>query len=98
MSQIRELKHDIATSLFLCPCKIDELLDRYFLKNKSKYGISILLNMLEQDGAMYWKGETMHIKKAWAKKNLKERELDFRTDRQKWIDSLTPFQRAYYGI
>jgi hypothetical protein len=54
--------------------------------------------MLEQDGAMYWKGETMHIKKSWAKKNLKDRELDFRTEREKYIDSLTPFARSVHGL
>lgn len=98
MSEIKELKHDIATSLFLCPCEINELLDRDFLKNKSEYGVSILVKMLEQDEAIYYKGEVMHIKKAWAKKNLKDRELDFRTEREKYIDSLTPFARSVYGI
>lgn len=98
MSEIKELRYDIATSLFLCPCEINELLDRDFLKNKSEYGVSILLNMLEQDGAMYYKGDVMHIKKSWAKKNLKDRGLDFRTEREKYIDSLTPFARSVYGL
>lgn len=98
MTEIKELKHDIATSLFVCPCEINELLNRDFLKNKSEYGVSILLNILEKDGAIYYKGEVMHIKKGWAKKNLKDRELDFRTDREKYIDSLTPFARSFYGI
>lgn len=98
MSEIKELKHDIATSLFIMPCGINELLDRTFLENKSEYGVSILIQMLEQDGAIYYKGEVMHVKKSWAKKYLKDRGLDFRTEREKYIDSLTPFDRKVYGL
>lgn len=77
MSEIKELRHDIATSLFISPCTEEVLCDRYFLKNKSGYGIGIMLQMLEQDGALYYKGDVMHIKKSWAKKNLTDRDLNF---------------------
>jgi len=98
MNKIKELKHDIATSLFLRPCTLKELLDRDFLKSKSEYGISIILNMLEKDGAVYWKGETIHTKKNWAKNNLKDRDLDFSTPREKYINGLTPFARKVLGL
>lgn len=74
MGLINEFKCDIATSILIAPCDIDELMNRDFLKNKSDNGIIKILNMLEQDGALYYKGKIMHIKKYWAKKNLKNRE------------------------
>jgi hypothetical protein len=98
MTELTELKHDIATSLFVCPCNEEELCERDFLKNKSNYGIDILVRMLHKDDALYYKSDKMHIKRKWAKKNLKDRELDFRTDRQKYLDGLTPFAREVYGL
>ena len=37
MSEIKDIKMDIAASLFMCPCTEEELLERDFLKNKSKF-------------------------------------------------------------
>ncbi|MCA9747508.1 MAG: hypothetical protein KC414_00205 [Romboutsia sp.] len=39
MNQIKELKLDIAASLYISPCDINELSQRDFLKSKSIYGI-----------------------------------------------------------
>lgn len=98
MTELTELKHDIATSLFLCPCDEEELYERDFLKNKSNYGIDMLILMLECDDALFYRGNKMHIKRKWAKKNLKDRELDFRTDQQKYKDGLTDFAKEVYGL
>ena len=53
---------------------------------------------LENDGAIYYKSEVMHVKREWAKKNLTEYEFDFRSEKQKYIDGLTPFARQVYGL
>lgn len=98
MSDLIELRNDIAASIFLLPCKEEELFQRDFLKNKSQYGIQLFIRRLEQLDALYYKGDVMHIKKKWAKENLKEYELDFRTDREKYIDGLSDFERAVYGL
>lgn len=98
MSQIKELKLDIAASLFLYPCDYEELRNRDFLKTKSDYGIELMLSFLENDGASYIKKNKIHIKKSWAKKNLKEYGLDFRTDREKEIDSMSDFAKQVYGF
>jgi hypothetical protein len=97
MSEIKEQMLNIAASLFICPATEEELMQRDFLKNKSIGGVQRFIMWLEKD-AIYYKGETMHIKKDWAKKNLQGYELDFRTDKQKYIDSLTPFARKVYGL
>ena len=98
MSDLIELRNDIAALLFLLPCKKEELFERDFLKNKSQYGIQLFIRRLEQLDALYYKGEVMHIKKKWAKENLKEYEIDFRTDKEKYIDGLSEFERAVYGL
>ena len=71
MGQLKELQLNIAASLFIKPCDEKELLQREFLKNKSAYGVSLILQMLETDKAIYYKGEVIHTYKSWAKKNLK---------------------------
>jgi hypothetical protein len=98
MNEVLRLKLDIASSLFSLPCEEDELFERDFLKNKSRYGLQRVIQMLESDGALYYKNDVMHIKKSWAKKNLKEYGHDFRTDREKWIDSLSDFKKQVYGL
>lgn len=80
------------------PCTIEELYEREFLKQISKYGIDIIIQSLEQLGALYYKGEVMNIKKSWAKENLKYYELDFISDRQKEIDGLSDFARSVLGL
>lgn len=95
MNKIKELKLDIAASLYLSPCTEEELFKREFLKNRDKWLLQRFIMWLEKD-AIYYVGEVMHIKKDWAKKNLKEYELDFRTEKQKYLDGLTPFAREVY--
>ncbi len=60
MSDLIELRNDIAASLFLLPCKEEELFERDFLKNKSQYGIQLFIRRLEQLDALYYKGDVMH--------------------------------------
>jgi hypothetical protein len=95
---IIEQRNDIAASLFLLPCKEEELFERDFLKNTSQYGIQLHIRRLEQLDALYYKGEVMYIKKKWAMKNLREYDLDFRTEKEKYIDGLSDFERAVYGL
>lgn len=97
MSEIKEQMLNIAVSLFLCPATEKELMQRDFLKNRALEMVQRFIMQLEKD-AIYYRGETMHIKKNWAKKNLKGYGLDFRTEQEKYIDSLTPFARKVYGL
>jgi len=91
-NQVRELMLDIAASLFISPCSEADLLERDFLKNRNKGGIQRLIMMLEKE-AIYYKGEIMHIKLKWAKKNLREYELDLRSEKEKELDGLTDFAK-----
>lgn len=74
MNPFRELKEHIAVSLYLCPGTEEELMEREFLKNYSPIGISRIIMDLEKD-AIYYRGETIHIYKSWAKKNLQDYEI-----------------------
>lgn len=94
MSQIKELRNNIAVSLYLGPCTTEELKQREFLKNKSMYGIELMCQQLEKDGGLFFEGEVMKIKKAWAKINLTGYELDFRTDKEKSLDGMTDFAKS----
>lgn len=98
MSEIKYQRLDIAASIFTLPCTYEELMQRDLCKNKSLEMVQRMIMRLETDGAIYYKGEIMHIKKEWAKKNLIEYEFDFRSEKQKYIDSLTPFARQVYGL
>ena len=95
--EIKELRERIAVSLFLGPCTEEELGNREFLKTISIYGIGRMLQRLDHLGATYYKGDVIHIKKSWAKKNLSEYELDFRTEREKMIDGMTDFAKGVLG-
>jgi CRISPR/Cas system CMR-associated protein Cmr1 (group 7 of RAMP superfamily) len=74
-NQIKELRLDIAASLFMLPCTEKELNEREFLKNISLGNVQRFVMQLEKE-AIYYKGDVIHIKKVWAKENLKEYELD----------------------
>jgi hypothetical protein len=96
-NEIKDLREQIAVSLFLCPCTEKELGQRDFLKNISYYGIGMQLQKLDFLFATFYKGDIIHIRKEWAKKNLKGYELDFRTKKQKYIDNMSPFAKAVLG-
>lgn len=96
--EIKELRELIAVSLFIAPCTEKELGQRDFLKTISYYGIGMQLQKLDYLGATIYKGDVIHIKKSWAKKNLKDYELDFRTERQKQIDGMTEFAKSVLRI
>lgn len=53
MSEIKDIKMDIAASLFMCPCTEEELLERDFLKNKSKFIIQKLIQQITTDGWIF---------------------------------------------
>lgn len=91
---LRELRKEIAVSLYLSPCTEFNLQERDFLKSCSLYVIGTMLQVLDSDGATYYRGDVIHIKKSWARKNLKGYDLDFRTTKQKIWDSTTPFARS----
>lgn len=97
-SQVREFKNDIATSLFVSPCTIDDLVKRDFLIDIFVGHVERFVMFLENDGALYYRGEVMHIKKQWAKDNLADRELDFRTKRQRELEGMTDFKKAVLGF
>jgi|SRR5690606_34422704 len=98
INKFQELRELIAVSLFLIPCTEEELQNRDFLKNVSPYGIGMQLQRLDYLNATFYKGDIIHIKKAWAKKNLKSYGLDFRSERDKILDSMTPFAKLVYKM
>lgn len=69
--ELKELKEWIAASILIKPCTEKELAERDFLKNHSFYGIQRIIQSLEKE-AIYYRGETMHVRKKWAEKNLSE--------------------------
>lgn len=97
--EIKELRELIAVSLYLSPCTEKDLGNRDFLKTISEYGIGRQLQRLDYLGATYYdKNDLIHIKKSWAKKNLKGYDIDFRTDKEKKLDGMTDFARSVYGL
>lgn len=93
-NEFKELRNDIACSLYLSPCTEQELSKRDFLKNKSLYCIGIQLQKLDQLDATFYRGDVIHIRKSWAKINLKEYDLDFDTPKEKYENSLTDFAKS----
>lgn len=94
--ELKELEKEIAASIYISPCSEDELHKRDFLKNKSNYGVLILIQSLENDGAIFYRSGKMYIRKEWAKKNLAEYDLDFETPKEKWYNSLSPLAKDLY--
>lgn len=95
MNALKELRLDIAASIFMGPCSEMELKKRDFLNNFSLDGVDRMITELEKD-ALFYKGEIMYIRKKWAKINLKDYDLDLRSENEKYMDSLTPFAREIY--
>lgn len=96
--EIKELRENIAVSLFISPCTEEELGKRDFFKNISNYGIGMQLQKLDSLDATFYKGDVIHIKKSWAKNNLKGYDFDFRSEKQKYIEGLSDFARSVYGL
>ncbi len=94
---MNELILDIAASIFISPCTEDEFMKRDIVKNKAKYAVQRLIMILEKD-AIYYKGEKMFVYKEWAKKKLKDYDLDFRSKKEKELDGLSQFARNVYGL
>lgn len=53
MSEIKDIKMDIAASLFMCPCTEEELLERDFLKGKSVFMTQKLIQQIIADGWIF---------------------------------------------
>lgn len=96
-NEVRELRNDIAASLFMKPCTEKEFYERDLARNKSPFGIGKMLQWLDKEGATFYKGEVIHIKRSWAKENLKGYELDFRTPREKELAGMTDFAKQALG-
>jgi hypothetical protein len=97
MCPIKQLRLDIAASLYMLPCTEDELCKREFLNDYWVGHVQRFIMELEKD-AIYYRGEVIHIKKSWAMKHLKSYDIDFRSDRQKLIDSMSAFKRSALGL
>lgn len=98
MRGLKEVKCDIAASLFMMPCSEKELHSRDFVKGMAFYSLQRILQYMENDGIIRYEGNIIHTNKSWAKKNLKDYELDFRTEKQKLLDSMTPFAKEVYKL
>jgi len=73
--ELLELKKDTAASLYIIPCTFKELAERDFLRNKSHYGIQIMVDILLRDHWVYKKGEKLCVYKGIAESKLKDYEL-----------------------
>lgn len=76
MESVTELMDMICASLLSKPCTEEELFNRDFLKNRSRYGISKLLQMLETSSKIYYKGDVLHVYKAVKEKLIKKGYYD----------------------
>jgi len=91
-NQLKDFENMLAASLCMLPCTEDELIER-FNDRYNSYFISKAVQWLENKYALYYKGDVLHIKKAWAKENLQEYDLDLRSERQKELDGMTDFAK-----
>ena len=66
LSQLKELKRDIAASLYMKPATFEELMERDFLHNRSEYGISIMLQQMENARWIYIRWDRYHTYKKFA--------------------------------
>ncbi len=81
MSIIREIIDDICASLWMEEATAEELKQREFLKTTSLYGIEMFLQMAENKGLIYFKGEKAYCYKKTAKDlNKKGYDLDLKED------------------
>lgn len=53
MSEIKQIKMDIAASLYIIPCIEEELLNRDSLKNKNKFILQKLIQQMINDNWIY---------------------------------------------
>lgn len=71
---MEELKDEILKSLLIEPCSESTLEKRDFLKSRSTYGISRIIQQLETDGAIFYKdskSEIMHVKRSYIRTKRK---------------------------
>lgn len=76
MGSVTGLMDMICNSLLSKPCTEEELFNRDFLKSRSRYGISKILQMLEMDGKIYYKGDILHAYKETEKELIKKGYYD----------------------
>jgi hypothetical protein len=65
-----ELLNDIAESIAARPCKMERLARRDFLEGVELVSIFALVDMLERERALYYRGAKMYIYSVWARENL----------------------------
>lgn len=63
---LKEIKKDIAASLYLKPASLEELLEREFLHNRSEWGISVLIDQMIKDEWIYERNDKYHTYKKFA--------------------------------
>ncbi len=63
LGKLTELKKDIAASLYMTPATFEELMERDFLHNRSEFGISMMLQQMENAGWIFMKKEVYHTYK-----------------------------------
>lgn len=76
MSEVKNLKESIAASIFMSPCTESQLFEREFVRSESVDYLRMLIVQLETDGAIFYRGSKMRVKKSWAKENLGSYEVD----------------------
>ena len=76
LNQIRELRKDIADSLYIKAAHFEELMERDFLHNRSEYGVSFMLDQMINDGWIYTTGKDDNEKYHTYKKFALSREMD----------------------
>ena len=73
---MEELKELIAVSLWYNPCNVDQLSKRDFFKNRSLYGIELLLQQMENSNIIYYTGQKYKVYKQFINSNrMKKYEI-----------------------
>ena len=77
LGKLRELKKDIAASLYMKPATFEELMERDFLHNRSEFGVSFMLEQMEKDKWIFMRGNKYHTSKKFAlSSEMSDYELD----------------------
>ena len=77
LGKLRELKKDIAASLYMKPATFEELMERDFLHNRSEFGVSFMLEQMEKDKWIFMRGNKYHTYKKFAlSSEMSDYELD----------------------
>ncbi len=69
-NSLKDMKMDVAASLWIEPCTFDELFKRSVIKNISEYAFNTVVKMAKASGYIYERGEILYCYKKTVKQIL----------------------------